>query len=416
MSTRPVKKLKDSSGNNALIKVDIAVRDSQGRVIKDTYAEKSEIPTRLPAQGGNADYATNSGKVNNHTVESDVPANAVFTDTWPTTYATGASKSGHTLTITLNTGGSVSFTDTTYSNATTSSAGLMSSSDKTKLDGLNGSNYLAKAGGTMTGHLKWNDSSALPSATAAGLTGGLQYILGIKSFADGGDTVYETKANFLSGLVRYNEAQSLTDAQKTQARSNIGAGTGNGTVTKVDNVSPSSGNVSLSAVRYVSQSLTDAQKTQARANIGAASVKYRHNIRLYWSGGSGSGYASGTLYFSFKDTASGSYGASGFTHTLSTLMTFLATHCGMTGNVIKHLPVNGCAIKGNTTVQNLNYNTYTIIEIDYDNGSWYCDGTYLWQKKSTTPSGGKGIGYFSEIFPSNASGNYINIEDEVEED
>lgn len=31
---------------------------------------------------GNADTATNSTKVNNHTVEKDVPSNAVFTDTW----------------------------------------------------------------------------------------------------------------------------------------------------------------------------------------------------------------------------------------------------------------------------------------------------------------------------------------------
>ena len=38
-------------------------------------ADKSEIPTSLPADGGNADT------VNNHTVETDVPADAVFTDT-----------------------------------------------------------------------------------------------------------------------------------------------------------------------------------------------------------------------------------------------------------------------------------------------------------------------------------------------
>ena len=54
---------------------------------------------------GNADTATNATKVNNHTVNSDVPANAVFTDT-------------------------------TYSAATQSAAGLMSASDKTKLDGI----------------------------------------------------------------------------------------------------------------------------------------------------------------------------------------------------------------------------------------------------------------------------------------
>lgn len=38
-------------------------------------ADKSDIPETLPANGGNADT------VNNHTVKSDVPENAVFTDT-----------------------------------------------------------------------------------------------------------------------------------------------------------------------------------------------------------------------------------------------------------------------------------------------------------------------------------------------
>lgn len=38
-------------------------------------AESSDIPTTLPASGGNADT------VNNHTVETDVPVNAIFTDT-----------------------------------------------------------------------------------------------------------------------------------------------------------------------------------------------------------------------------------------------------------------------------------------------------------------------------------------------
>ena len=47
-----------------------------------------------------------------------------------------------------------------------------------------------------------------------------------------------------------------------------------GTVTSVDSVSPSSGNVALSAVRYVSQTLTDTQKTQARTNIGAGTSNF----------------------------------------------------------------------------------------------------------------------------------------------
>lgn len=50
-------------------------------------------------------YATNAGTVNSHTVATDVPASAVFTDT-------------------------------TYSDATTSASGLMSASDKSKMDGL----------------------------------------------------------------------------------------------------------------------------------------------------------------------------------------------------------------------------------------------------------------------------------------
>ena len=40
-----------------------------------SYAKKTDIPTTLPANGGNA------ATVNNHTVETNVPADAVFTDT-----------------------------------------------------------------------------------------------------------------------------------------------------------------------------------------------------------------------------------------------------------------------------------------------------------------------------------------------
>ena len=65
----------------------------------DDYAKKTDIPTTLPANGGNADT------VNNHTVESNVPADAVFTDT-------------------------------TYESVTQTEDGLMSSADKAKLDGV----------------------------------------------------------------------------------------------------------------------------------------------------------------------------------------------------------------------------------------------------------------------------------------
>ena len=107
-------------------------------------------------------YATNSGTVNGKTVEANVPSGAVFTDT---TYGLTADTTNNKITLTPSTGSAQSitvpyatsagnagtvnshtvakdvpsdakFTDTTYSNATTAVAGLMSTSDKSKLDGV----------------------------------------------------------------------------------------------------------------------------------------------------------------------------------------------------------------------------------------------------------------------------------------
>ena len=64
------------------------------------------FPAQITATQFNG-TATNASKVNNHTVNKDVPANAVFTDT-------------------------------TYSVATQSADGLMSAADKTKLDNMSG--------------------------------------------------------------------------------------------------------------------------------------------------------------------------------------------------------------------------------------------------------------------------------------
>ena len=49
--------------------------DKVVKTVEDDYAKTADIPTTLPANGGNANT------VNNHTVKSDVPENAVFTDT-----------------------------------------------------------------------------------------------------------------------------------------------------------------------------------------------------------------------------------------------------------------------------------------------------------------------------------------------
>lgn len=75
-----------------------------GKLHDKDIATTDLIPTSLPANGGNADT------VNNHTVESDVPADAVFTDTKVTspsnhytpTKSTTKSASGGTLTDIAN--------------------------------------------------------------------------------------------------------------------------------------------------------------------------------------------------------------------------------------------------------------------------------------------------------------------------
>ncbi len=56
-------------------------------------------------------------------------------------------------------------------------------------------NYLPLAGGTMTGNLKWNNSTALPSTTST------SYILCIDAFADGGTTKYISTSKLLGGYV-----------------------------------------------------------------------------------------------------------------------------------------------------------------------------------------------------------------------
>lgn len=90
-----------TSGQKAQVKENLGLQDivfnTAYNPVNNKAATMDDIPQSLPANGGNA------ATVNNHSVQSDVPANAVFTDT-------------------------------TYSTATQSDAGLMSAADKTKLD------------------------------------------------------------------------------------------------------------------------------------------------------------------------------------------------------------------------------------------------------------------------------------------
>ena len=129
-------------------------------------------------------YATNAGTVNSHTVASDVPANAVFTDnntTYGLSVGTGtdankivltpstgtadkitvpyASDAGtvNGKTVAVNVPADAKFTDTTYTDATTSASGLMSSTDKTKLDGI-------ASGAEVNVQADWNETSSSSDA------------------------------------------------------------------------------------------------------------------------------------------------------------------------------------------------------------------------------------------------------------
>lgn len=106
-----------------------------------TKSQITDFPASLPANGGN------SATVNGHTVASDVPANAKFTDTQYSPFAksgTGA-KAGLVPAPSMTAGTSKYLCengtwavppDTKYSIATTTSAGLLSAADKSKLDGI----------------------------------------------------------------------------------------------------------------------------------------------------------------------------------------------------------------------------------------------------------------------------------------
>ena len=112
----------------------------------NSKADKTEIPTTLPADGGN------SATVNGYTVEANVPANAVFTDS-----------------------------NTTYGAATITVPGLMSAADKVKLNGV------------ATGANAYVLPTTLPIATKA--TNGTDYTTSRIRNARFGTTVPTSLAN-----------------------------------------------------------------------------------------------------------------------------------------------------------------------------------------------------------------------------
>lgn len=106
-----------------------------------TKSQITDFPASLPANGGNA------ATVNGHTVASDVPTNAKFTDTQYSPFVkSGAEAKAGLVPAPSTTAGTSKYLcengtwavppDTKYSTATTTSAGLLSAADKSKLDGI----------------------------------------------------------------------------------------------------------------------------------------------------------------------------------------------------------------------------------------------------------------------------------------
>ena len=189
--------------------------------------------------------ATNASKVNNHTVNSDVPSGAKFTDTVYTHPTTSGNKhipsggsSGQILRWSAD-GTAVWGADnnTTYNDATTSARGLMTAAMVTKLNGIatNANNY------------------SLPTASSSILGG-------VKTTSTVTDTSGYSPCPIVSGVPYYRNPL----AQKEYTLSNI---SGTLAVSKggTGATSASTGRANLGAVNFVCQTEEPADGDQ---NVG----------------------------------------------------------------------------------------------------------------------------------------------------
>lgn len=131
---------------------------------------------------------------------------------------TGLSVSGKVITYTKGNGttGTITTQDTTYNNATTTVAGLMSKDDKTKLNGITSGATKVEAS-TTNGKIKINNTETTVYAHPGSGTnphGTTKSDVGLGSVG-----------NFKA--VSTVASQGLTDTEKSNARANIGAGTSN---------------------------------------------------------------------------------------------------------------------------------------------------------------------------------------------
>jgi len=145
------------------------------------YALKSEIPEAVSDLTNDLNFVTPSGSV----AYATAAAKDANNQTIASTYIKGISVSGTTVTLTKgdNTTSTVTTQDTTYDVATTSADGLMSSTDKSKLDGIaNGANNysLPAASGSDLGGVKVGNNISVAndgtiSLTSTNVTNALGY-------------------------------------------------------------------------------------------------------------------------------------------------------------------------------------------------------------------------------------------------
>ena len=131
---------------------------------------------------------------------------------------TGLSVSGRTITYTKGNGtiGTITTQDTTYNNATTSAAGLMSKDDKTKLNGITSGATKVEAS-TTNGNIKINGTETTVYTHPGSGTN--------PHGTTKSDVGLGNVGNFKA--VSTVASQGLTDTEKSNARANIGAGTSN---------------------------------------------------------------------------------------------------------------------------------------------------------------------------------------------
>ena len=163
-----------------------------------TGIPKSDLASGVQASLDKADTALQkhqdiSGKQDKSTAVTHSANTAVGSTTKPVYIAANGSATPISHSINSDVPANAKFTDTTYNDATQSSHGLMTAADKKKLDGMDLTKYLPLSGGVMTGDIDLASN-------------GVDLLVGSKRAANGtwatavAGSAISTKQTFSSGL------------------------------------------------------------------------------------------------------------------------------------------------------------------------------------------------------------------------